>query len=218
MTSNQEVFSMTQNQMSVPEVMRARHSVRNYEPTMPQEDLTKILELASTAPSAWNLQHWRFLVVTNPENKQRLLPIAFNQQQVVNAPVVIVILADQEADKAADLIYNQAVEAGAMTREIADMYLGQIKPAYQNNGPQFGHDAALINSSFAAMQLMLAAKALGYDTCPMGGFDREALIKELNIPARFFPTMLITLGKGTESGYPSVRLPLSELVIKERFE
>lgn len=209
---------MTQQQMTAQEAMRTRHSVRKYEPTMPQEDLNQILELAATAPSAWNLQHWRFLVVTNQDNKQKLLPIAYNQQQVVDAPAVIIILADQEADKAADMIYNQAVEAGNMTREIADMLLGQIKPTYANNPPQFGHDAALINSSFAAMQLMLAATALGYDTCPMAGFNRDQLVAELNIPSRFFPTMMITLGKGTEKGHDSVRLPLSELVISERFE
>lgn len=209
---------MTQHQLTAEEAMLTRRSVRKYEPTMPQEDLNKILELAASAPSAWNLQHWRFLVVTNPENKQAILPIAYNQQQVVDAAAVIVILADKEADKAADMIVNQSVEAGTMTREIADMLLGQIKPTYENSPPQFGHDSALINSSFAAMQLMLAAKALGYDTCPMAGFIRDQLVAELNIPSRFFPTMLITLGKGTEEGHASVRLPLSELVIKERFE
>ncbi|MFD2169743.1 nitroreductase family protein [Tumebacillus lipolyticus] len=209
---------MTQGQMTAQEAMRARHSVRKYEPTMPQEDLTQILELAATAPSAWNLQHWRFLVVTGQENKQRLLPIAYNQQQVVDAPAVIVILADQEADKSADQIYNQAVEAGTIPREIADMILGQIKPAYANNPPQFGHDSALINASFAAMQLMLAATSLGYHTCPMAGFDRDQLVQELNIPSRFYPTMMITLGKGTDEGHASTRLPLGDLVIKERFE
>lgn len=67
------------------------------------------------------------------------------------------------------------------------------------------------------MQLMLAAKAKGYDTCPMGGFDREKLIQALNIPPRYIPVMLIVIGKPAAPARPSNRFPLEKLVIRESF-
>jgi nitroreductase len=207
----------TDTQMTVEESMRARHSVRKYQKdvTIPESELNEILELAATAPSSWNLQHWRFLVVTDQKSKERLLPIAYNQQQVVECSAVIVILGDVEADRSAEAVFRPALEAGGMSKEAYDTLLGNIKNAYQNN--QFRRDEAILNAGFAAMQLMLAAKAKGYDTCPMGGFDRQKIVQELNIPERFIPVMMLTLGKAAAPAHPTKRFPLEQLVIKEKF-
>lgn len=206
----------TKTQMTAAEAMLARHSVRQYQPglTIPTEDLNEILELAASAPSSWNLQHWRYLVVTDQARKESLLPLAYNQQQVVDSSAVIILLGDLEADKAAEVIYGKAVEAG-MSPEVRDTLVGQVKGAYQNK--QFAHDEAVLNASLSAMQLMLAAKAKGYDTCPMGGFSRDAVRKELNIPERYYPVMMLTLGTAAAQAHGSGRLSLDELVIKETF-
>lgn len=198
--------------------MEARHSVRKYDPnaTIPQGELNEILRLAATAPSSWNLQHWRFLVVTDPAIKQKLLPIAYNQQQVVDAYATIIILGDLEADKTAALVYDAAVASGKVTQQVRDTLVGQVEAAYKNN-PQLAHDEAIRNSSYAAMQLMLAAKAKGYDTCPMGGYDREKLIEALNIPSRYLPTLMLTLGKASVAAHPTDRLGLDQLVIENSF-
>lgn len=94
--------------------------------------------------------------------------------------------------------------------------IAQIEGAYNNN-PEIARDEAIRNSSYAAMQLMLAAKAKGYDTCPMGGYNRDALIKELNIPSRYLPTLMLTLGKASVQAYPTSRFGLEELVIQNSF-
>jgi nitroreductase len=215
------MFNMTQTtqtKMTLEEAMRTRHSVRQYQPgvTIPEADLHEILNLAATAPSSWNLQHWRFLVVTEQANKERLLPIAFNQQQVVDCSAVIVILGDLEANKSAEAVYRPALEAGAISQQVYDTLLGNIQNAYSGdtNTPR---DEANRNASLAAMQLMLAAKAKGYDTCPMGGFDREKIVQELNIPERFMPVMMLTLGKAAAPAHPTKRFSLEQLVIKEKF-
>ncbi|HBZ83589.1 MULTISPECIES: nitroreductase family protein [Brevibacillus] len=208
----------TELKMTAEQVMEARHSVRKYDPnaTIPQGELNEILRLAASAPSSWNLQHWRFLVVTDPAIKEKLLPIAYGQQQVVDAYATIIILGDLEANKSAYTIYDAALEKGYVTQEVRDTLIGQIEGAYKNN-PEIARDEAIRNSSYAAMQLMLAAKAKGYDTCPMGGYNRDALIKELNIPSRYLPTLMLTIGTASVQAYPTARFGLDELVITNSF-
>lgn len=204
--------------LTAEQVMEARHSVRKYDPNaeIPREELNEILRLAATAPSSWNLQHWRFIVVTDRAQKEQLLPIAYGQQQVVDAFATIIVLGDLEADKSARPVYDEALAKGYVTEQVRETLIGQIEGAYRNN-PQFARDEAIRNASLASMQLMLAAKAKGYDTCPMGGFDRDALIQALNIPPRYVPVMMITVGKASVPAYPTARFGLDQLVIENSF-
>jgi nitroreductase len=206
----------TTNKNSAISVMKERHSVRKYtQYEMPQADLKAILEATITAPSSWNLQHWKFLVVQSDNQKQKLLPIAYNQQQVVDSSVTIAILGDLEANHNAEKVYGEVVNKGYMTPEVKEILTGQIHGAYTND--QFARDEAVMNSSLAAMQLMLAAKDLGYDTVPMGGFDRAAFKKEFNVPERYIPVMLISVGKAAAEAHGTLRLTLDEVVAYETF-
>ena len=205
-------------EMSIAEVMKARTSVRKYKKGLqiPKETLDEILELASTAPSSWNLQHWKFIVIQDEENKKKILPIAFNQQQIVDCSALIVVLADTEANQNAEELYGEAVKAGYMTEAAKETLVGQINNAYQSNA-NIGVYEAIRNASLASMQLMLAAKAKGIDSCPIGGYLPQALIEELNIPARYMPNMLITLGYAEKPAHQTGRFPLEHIVIEERF-
>ncbi|MEK3911684.1 nitroreductase family protein [Paenibacillus sp. FSL H7-0331] len=205
-------MTTTDQQLSTEEVIRSRHSVRKYQRdvVIPEAEWNEILELALNAPSSWNLQHWRFLTIQEQANKDRLLPIAYNQQQVSDASVNVVVLGDLEANLVAPVVFENA------TPEIREMLLGQINGAYANN-PSLGKDEAIRNASLAAMQLMLAAKAKGYDSVPMGGYNPQALIKEFNIPERYIPVMIISIGKAASPGRASGRLPIEHQVIQESF-
>lgn len=208
----------TEVKMTVEQAIVERHSVRKYDSaaTIPQEELNEILRLAASAPSSWNLQHWRFLVVTDQAQKEKLLPVAYGQQQVVDAYATIIILGDLEADKAARVVYDDALAKGLVNEQVRDTMISQVEGAYKGN-PDIARDEAIRNSSFAAMQLMLAAKAKGYDTCPMGGYNRDALIEALNIPPRYLPTLMLTLGKASVQAHPTTRLGLDQLVIENSF-
>ncbi|MDO7906731.1 nitroreductase family protein [Paenibacillus sp. JX-17] len=208
-------MSITQQNETL-RVISERHAVKKYDSSaaLPAEHLEAILTAASQAPSAWNLQHWKFLVIEDAADKQTLLPIAYNQQQVVDSSVTIAVLGDLEANRNT-VIYDQAVDAGFLAAEIRDALVGQINGAYAN--PQVARDAAILNSSLAAQNIMLAAKALGYDTCAMGGFSAPQLVEKFNIPERYIPVMLITVGTAKEPARPSGRLPLSEVVVKGSF-
>jgi nitroreductase len=200
--TSQEIFN----------TMRDRHSVKHYDASykMSREQVEQLLSAAHSAPSSWNLQHWKFFVVDEEQKKQQLLAIAYGQKQVVESSVTIAILGDLEANKNAQTVYSEAVAKGAISEEIKDRLIGQIDGAYQYS--QVARDEAILNASLAAMQLMLAAKAVGLDTCPMGGFDRKAFVEQFSIPSRYIPVMLVVIGKAAKPAYASSRLPLDEMI------
>ncbi|WP_166238311.1 nitroreductase family protein [Paenibacillus turpanensis] len=206
------------NPSSILNVMRERRSVKKYEKgkQIPEQVMQEILELAAAAPSAWNLQHWKFILIQDQAMKDKVLPIAYNQQQVSDSSAVVVILADLEANKNAEKIYSEAQAQGMISEEVKNTLIGQIEGAYANV-PNIGIIEAFKNSSLAAMQLILAAKAHGIDSCAMGGFDQQGLKELLNIPDRYSASMLISLGYAAKEGYPSGRFSLDELVIRESF-
>lgn len=171
--------------------------------------------LTGTAPSSWNLQHWRFLVVKEQANKDALVKIAYGQHQVSDASVVVIVLGDLQANLTGYQTFDAQVEAGQLPKEVRDTLIGQIDGVYQSE--QLAFNEANKNASLAAMQLMLAAKAKGYDTVAMGGFNHDELIKALNIPPRFIPVMIIPIGEAAKPARTTSRLPLSEIVINESF-
>lgn len=192
------------------DVLTERRAVKVYEEsyTLSKEEVEELLTLAGRAPSAWNLQQWHFVVFHGEEAQQRLLPIAYNQAQITQSSAVIAILGDLEANKNAEEIFANDVEKARMTPEIAETIKGQINGVYQND--QYKKEAAISNASLAAMQLMLAAKGKGLDTCAIGGYNRDAFIKEFQISERYLPVMLITVGKAAAPGRETDRLSLDK--------
>jgi nitroreductase len=202
---------------TIKEVMVSRGSVKRFDAThvMSEQEIEQLLTVASSAPSSWNAQQWRFLTITSSEHKQKVLPIAYGQQQVVEASLVIALLGDLEAYRTVDKMYSELVDEGAMPAELRDRLVSQVKSAYSSKA--YANQDAHLNCGLVAMQIMLAAKAMGYDSCPMTGFDPAKLAEAFQVPERYTPVMLITVGKATQPARPTDRLPLQELVIRETF-
>ncbi|MEK4021201.1 nitroreductase family protein [Bacillus altitudinis] len=193
------------------DILKERASVKEYDTTheMTKEELTELLDITTKAPSAWNLQHWHFTVFHSAESKAKLLPIAYNQKQVSQASAVIAVLGDLEANLKGEKIYSELAEQGFITEDIKETLMTQINGAYQSE--QYAREAAYSNASLAAMQLMIAAKAMGYDTCAMGGFSKEAYVKEFNVSGRYEPVMLISVGKAAKEAHKSNRFDIEEV-------
>ncbi|MYL72486.1 nitroreductase family protein [Halobacillus litoralis] len=201
-------------------IAKERRSVRQYDPDykIERKEIEELLETTTLAPSSSNLQSWRFLVIDEQEEKERLLPIANNQQQIVDASAVIAVLGDKKAYKNADQIYSQIAEKGNMPEDVKDMYVNSIFDNYGNFPEERLAKIAHIDGGIVAMQFMLAAKAKGYDTVPMGGYDEEQLLKAFNVPEEYTSVMLISLGKGVKAGFQKTRLPLDSVVQWNRYE
>ncbi|MFD0711507.1 nitroreductase family protein [Paenibacillus sp. GCM10027626] len=195
-------------------VVRSRRSVRSYENVaISQEELAEILETAALAPSSSNLQPWRFLIAHDTESKKRLEAVVFdfNKQRLSEASVGIVVLGDMKGYENADKIYSQAVEKGYMSEEMKNQFVGNLLGMYGSLPQEKLKDIVLVDGGLVSMQLMLAARAKGYDTLPMGGYDPVKLKEQFNIPEQYVPIMILALGKAAQEGRPSTRLPLEDI-------
>ncbi|MFD2446499.1 nitroreductase family protein [Bacillus sp. CGMCC 1.16607] len=202
------------------QIVAERKSVRKYKPgvQIPNQILDNIFSLAGKAPSSWNLQHWRFLIIKTQEKKERIYPIAWNQEQVLDSSCVVIVLGDTEAYKNAEKIYQRQVDLGYMSEDLMNHYLLNLPNIYKNK-ENFAIHEAIRNASLASMLLMLAAKNYGIDSCPMIGFKEDELRNELHIPDRYIPVMMITLGYQLDSTVPhsTIRLPLDDYLFEETF-
>ncbi|KIL35760.1 NAD(P)H nitroreductase [Cohnella kolymensis] len=195
------------------DVIRERHSVRSYDSKfkISRDDMKALLAEAMLAPSSSNLQPWRFLVIDEQPLKEKLFPIANNQQQVLDASAVIAVLGDVESYKLAETIYDRAFKAGYMPEDRKNAFVERTVAMYSSLPPEVMRRIVYTDGGLVSMQLMLAAKARGYDTVPMGGYDAEKFVKAFGIGERYVPIMLIAIGKAAKPGHPTVRLSVDEV-------
>ena len=205
----------TQTTTDFMEIVKGRRSIRNYDTDVKisKEEMTQILEEATLAPSSVNMQPWRFLVIDSEEGKATLAPLAkFNQVQVETSSAVIAVFGDMNAVDSIDTIYDMAVEKGLMPQEVRDRQVPAIKGFYSPEDTDTLRDSILIDSGLVSMQLMLVARAHGYDTNPIGGYEKEQIAEAFGMDKdRYLPVMLLSIGKAVDAGYPSVRLPINDI-------
>ena len=197
------------------DIMKGRRSIRNYHPAVKisKEEMTQILEEATTAPSSVNAQPWRFLVIDSPEGKEKLAPLAsFNQTQVSTSSAVIAVFADMNSDDYLEEIYSKAVELGYMPQEVKDRQFAALTAHFEKLPEQVNRETILIDGGLVSMQLMLTARAHGYDTNPIGGYDKEKIAEVFGMDKeRYVPVMLLSIGKAADEGYASYRLPIETI-------
>jgi nitroreductase len=200
--------------MHVNEAIETRRSVKAYDPhhKMPQQEIDQLMQLAMLSPTAFNIQHWRFVLVNDPVLRHQIRAVSWNQAQVEEASLLIVLVADVNAwQKAPERYWQNAPKAAA------DMLVPAIKNYYTGNETA-QRDEAMRSCGMAAMTIMLAAKGMGYDTCPMDGFDFDAVAKLINLPNDHIPTMFITVGKALKPAMPrGGQLAMDEVVIHNTF-
>ncbi|WP_290788247.1 nitroreductase family protein [Exiguobacterium sp. UBA7533] len=205
----------TQTQTDFMEIVKGRRSIRNYDTNVKisKEEMTQILEEATLAPSSVNMQPWRFLVIDSEEGKATLAPLAkFNQVQVETSSAVIAVFGDMNAVDQLENIYDTAVAKGLMPQEVRDRQVPAIQGMYSSISANDLKDSILIDSGLVSMQLMLVARAHGYDTNPIGGYEKDQIAEAFGLEKeRYVPVMLLSIGKAVDAGYPSVRLPIADI-------
>lgn len=188
----------------------SRRSIRKYDASfkIPREEMIKIIEDTKRAPSSQNMQPVRFFVIESDAAKEKLRPILFgNQMQLETSSAMICLFADLRKFDFAEKIYQKAVDAGYMPKEVKDRQLQHFNEVNPYANQEKNKFTITLDGGITANQLMLVAKNYGYDTCAIGGFNKELINDALNIDAnRYMPLVIIAIGKAAESGYQSVRL------------
>ncbi len=200
--------------MNVTQAITERRSVKAFDPQhrMSEQEINQLMSLAMLSPTAFNIQNWRFVLVTDPLLRQQIRTASWNQAQVEEASLLIVLTADLNAwAKQPERYWKNAPKAAS------DILVPMIGHYYQNND-QVQRDEAMRSCGMAATTLMLAAKEMGYDTCPMDGFDFTAVSKLLNLPADHIPTMFVVVGKALKAAAPrGGQLAMDEVVVYNQF-
>jgi nitroreductase len=200
----------TSQVMSVQDAIESRRSIRDYETApIPEADLREILRLALLAPSSSNVQPWRFVVVTNPGMRDRILEAGNNQRQFKTAPVVIAVIADGE-----DMLKSIPETAHPNMQNDPPALERYIKGTTERLSKMSVADRATWAAEqtvYAVSYLSLAAQSLGYNTSIMGGFDQGKVKALLEVPDAAKVVVLITLGRGKEAGFSHHRHPLERV-------
>ncbi|WP_080848239.1 nitroreductase family protein [Cytobacillus gottheilii] len=203
------------NKEAFLEIMQDRRSIRTYDENVKisKEEMSEILAAATKAPSSVNLQPWRFVVIESPEAKAKLAPLAkFNQQQVKTSSAVIAVFADLNNLDYLEEIYGKAVELGLMPQDVKDKQVPSIRGLLSGISQQANKETILIDSGLVSMGIMLTAKAFGYDTCPIGGYEKDQIAEAFDLDKdRYVPVMLLSIGKAADAGYQSYRMPVEQV-------
>jgi nitroreductase len=201
------------------EAIAARRATSSFDGrAMSGEDLRKIIEAGLKAPSGYNLQPWRFVVVRSPEQRKRLRGASYNQAKVEEASAVIVACGDADGWRTGDLeeMLRLGREGG-----LPENYAEQAKitvPEYLSNHPNL---PMWLNRHvmIAFTSMMLMAEALGYDTAPMEGFEEEKVREVLRLPLSYNVVALLAIGhaKGPEK-FSGGRFSMARTVFAEEYD
>ena len=201
--------------MSVATAIETRRAIKGFDPEhrMRQDEIDRLMSLAMLAPTAFNIQNWRFVLVQDPELRKQVRAVSWNQAQVTDASLLVVLTADLKSWEKNPERYWANVD------EQVRNYLVTAIDQYYRGKEQVQRDEGMRSCGMAAMTLMLAAKEMGYESCPMDGFDFDAVAKLLNLPPDHTPAMFVAIGKGIKEAYPrGGQLAMDEVVIRNKFK
>lgn len=200
--------------MDIVQAIESRRAVKHFDPghRMSDTEVEKLMGLALRAPTAFNIQNWRFVLLRDPAQRQAVRKAAWDQAQVTDASLLVVLCANLKSwEQEPGRYWRNA------SREVQDFILPAID-AYYRGREQVQRDEAMRSCGIAAQTLMLAAAGMGYQSCPMGGFDFEAVGRLINLPEDHVIAMFVAIGKGVKEPWPrGGQLPMGEVVLTDRF-
>lgn len=200
--------------MKTIDAIQKRRAVKHFDAShvMTAEEANKILSLAVLSPTAFNIQNWRFLVVEDADLRKKIREVAWDQSQVTDTSLFIVLCADLKAwEKEPGRYWVNA------PKEVQEFMLPAIDRYYRGK-EQVQRDEAMRSCGIAAQTIMLAATSLGYDSCPMDGFDFEKVAQLIRLPEDYAIAMFVAIGKGTKEAWSRPgQLSLDDVVVKNRF-
>jgi nitroreductase len=200
--------------MDTIDAIYQRRSLKHFDPNhrLGDDEEQRLLQATIQSPTSFNIQHWRFVVLRDPDLRRRIRALAFDQAQVTDASLLVLVTADVQAwRKQPERYWRNAPPA------VRDLLVGWIGPFHEGRD-WLQRDEAQRSIGMAAQTLMLAAKSLGYDSCPMIGYDLDAVAELVGLPDGHILGPMIAIGRATQPAWPKPgQLDLAELVFENRF-
>ncbi|MGV0999759.1 MAG: nitroreductase family protein [Fluviibacter sp.] len=200
--------------MEAIEAIRQRRAVKHFDPNhrLTEDEVQLLLDVAAQSPSSFNIQHWRIVNVTDPALRAQLREAAFDQAQVTDASILFVVCTDIKAwEKDPKRYWVHA------PKEAQDILVPWINPFYSGK-EQLQRDEAMRSVGLILQTLMIGAKGMGYDSCPMIGFDIEKVGELVNLPKDYAVGAMLVIGKGIKPAWPKPGfIPMSEMVVENHF-
>lgn len=200
--------------MTFDDIVRGRRAIKAFDPEhrMSEAEIQQLLDNAIHAPTSFNIQHWRFVRVTDRDLRANIRAAAWDQAQVTDASALFVITADTQAWKKQPERYWRNA-----TADTRDFLVNMIDDFYDGR-EWIQRDEAMRSGAMAAQTMMLAAKSMGYDSCPMIGFDQDQVAKLIQLPKDHALVMIVVIGKAATDAWPrGGQLALEDVVIQNHF-
>ena len=200
--------------MKVSEALEQRRAVKHFDPdhVMPAAEFEQMMTRVMQSPTSFNIQNWRFVHVSDPDKRRKIREAAWDQAQVTDASALLVLCADIKAWEKEPARYWRNAPP-----QIGDLMVSMIGPFYEGK-EWLQRDEAMRSVGIAAQSLMLLAKEMGYDSCPMIGFDQDAVATIINLPDDHAIGMLLTIGKPVKDANPrGGTIDYKQAVIEDSF-
>lgn len=201
--------------MDVSTAIKSRRAIKSFDTqhSMSDAEIEELLSLAICSPTAFNIQNWRFVVIQDKTLRKKIRAVSWDQAQVTDASLLIILTADLKSwEKQPERYWENAPQP------VRDFIIPAIDRYYREHS-QVERDEAMRSCGMAAMTLMLAAQSMGYASCPMDGFDFEAVSQLIHLPSDHVIAMFVAIGKETKPAWPrGGHLSLKEVVIYNQFD
>lgn len=210
--------------MDFEEVVTSRRSVHEYsDRELDDETLAEIFERARFAPSSFNLQPWEFLVVREEGTKRRLAEAANGQEHVADAAASVVVLGNLDPSAHAEPTFEDQLRKGYIPDEETKGYLLDTVEGMAGQSEEERRLWTVRSSALAAMAVMNAAWNRGVASCPVGGFDPDAVAEAFDVGDGYEPVLVVTLGYPAEDAADvenerKYRRSVDEIVHHETFD
>lgn len=191
-----------------------RRAIKHFDPghVMPEADVRKLFEAAMQAPTSFNIQQWRPVLVRDQALRAQIRAAANDQAQITEATLLIVLTADVKAWAKEPARYWRNAPP-----EVGKFLVDWMGPFYEGK-EQLQRDEAMRSCGLFGQTLMLAAKAMDYDSCPMIGFDAEQVARLIHLPEDHVVGFIIVVGKGVKPAWPKPgQFPLESILVHDRF-
>ena len=201
--------------MDTIDAIYQRRAIKHFDAShkLTDEEEQKLFEATIQAPTSFNIQHWRFVILRDTDLRAKIRKEFGNDQaQMTDASLLVLFTADTKAwAKEPERYWKNA------PKEVADLLVGWMGP-FHDGREWLQRDEAQRSIGMAMQTLMLAAKSMGYDSCPMIGFDIDEVAKLISLPDDHVMGPMVAIGKGTKEAWPKPgQLTLDEVVRENSF-